>query len=146
MERIQGDHMRTARQLFTLCCWSTHYVSPLSCVFLTMQRKYTNTNPPSPPWMGRLIFTCPASPARWYISPKFLPTFISAEFPLNMKASVTEWEFSIEMKSAASHACSPINLTQGGRRCHLNPSLKSVNGSAWDDDLTVVMICLLSIS
>ena len=43
--------------------------------------------------MGRLIFTCPASPAWWYISPKFLPTFISAGFPLNMKASVSEWEF-----------------------------------------------------
>ena len=66
--------------------------------------------------MGRLIFTCPASPARWYISPKFLPTFISAGFPLNMKASVSEWDFSTEraqiwMKSDASHACSSINLT-----------------------------------
>ena len=66
--------------------------------------------------MGGLIFTCPASPAWWYISPKFLPTFISAGFPLNMKASVSEWDFSTEraqiwVKSVASHACSSINLT-----------------------------------
>ena len=52
---------------------------------VTQIHKYTASPPDS--WMGGLIFTCPASPAWWYISPKFLPTFISSRFPLNMKAS-----------------------------------------------------------